>query len=320
MSRRLDEHVPYPQGWKAADAGSQSQWIYSLPAELIQAYAAGVGEELDATGKLLNSWRKWFGPVLDTLNDGRGFVLLDRLPVEKLTVEETRRAYWRIGQSLGQPIEQNIEGTLLYEVRDTGRDVGEGVRFSVTNAESSFHTDAAFADQPPEFVGLLSLHTAETGGLSQLVSAYSLHNALAEEAADDLAVLYEPFSFDRRGQFRAGEPEVMVAPMFKWDGNELDTRYLHYYITEGHKSGQPLTADQSAALDKVIEIVSRPDMRVEFSLEPGQMMFTNNHWMLHNRTEFEDHPDPEKRRRYIRLWLERGGNCPPSLGRRWAGR
>ena len=56
MSRRLDEHVPYPQGWKAADAGSQSQWIYSLPAELIQAYAAGVGEELDATGKLLNSW------------------------------------------------------------------------------------------------------------------------------------------------------------------------------------------------------------------------------------------------------------------------
>ena len=112
----------------------------------------------------------------------------------------------------------------------------------------------------------------------------------------------------------------MVAPMFKWDGNELDTRYLHYYITEGHKSGQSLTADQSAALDKVIEIVSRPDMRVEFSLEPGQMMFTNNHWMLHNRTEFEDHPDPEKRRRYIRLWLERGVNCPPSLGRRWAGR
>ena len=48
-----------------------------------------------------------------------------------------------------------------------------------------------------------------------------------------------------------------------------------------------------------------PQLRIEFSLEPGQMLFVNNHWILHNRTAFEDHPEPERRRHYLRLWLNR---------------
>ena len=42
-------------------------------------------------------------------------------------------------------------------------------------------------------------------------------------------------------------------------------------------------------------------------MEPGQMLFTNNHWILHNRTAFEDYPEPERRRHYVRLWLNRKG-------------
>ena len=29
----------------------------------------------------------------------------------------------------------------------------------------------------------------------------------------------------------------------------------------------------------------------------------NNRWILHNRTAFEDHPEPERRRHLVRLWL-----------------
>jgi hypothetical protein len=129
---------------------------------------------------------------------------------------------------------------------------------------------------------------------------------LIEESPEILETLYANFSFDRRGQFHPGEPELMVAPVFRWDGTELDTRYLHYYITEGHRAGEPLSVEQNTALAKLVEIVSRPEMRVSFALRPGQMLFTNNHWILHNRTAFEDHPDPEKRRHYVRLWLKRG--------------
>jgi alpha-ketoglutarate-dependent taurine dioxygenase len=302
---QLDDQVDHPRGWTASDAGTVDDWLITLPDGLVEAFADGEGDTLDASPELLRQWSSAFNPALQSLNEGRGFVLFDRLPVEDLSEAEARRIYWRVGQSLGQPIAQNIEGTVLYDVRDTGQQVGAGARFSVTNAESSFHTDAAFAERPPEFIGLLSLHSALSGGESQLVSAYTLHNALRQEAAADLDVLYEAFSFDRRGQFLPGEPELMVAPVFRWDGKELDTRYLHYYITEGHKSGEPLTDAQTGALERVLEIVSRPEMRVEFSLDPGQMLFTNNHWILHNRTAFEDDPDPEKRRHYIRLWLER---------------
>jgi alpha-ketoglutarate-dependent taurine dioxygenase len=302
---KLEQEVGSPRGWKSGDAGDGNDWVISLPEDLIRDFADREENELDASVDLLQQWNGFFEDALKELNEGRGFVLLERVPIESFSEEQCRRVYWRIGQSLGQPIEQNIEGMLLYDVRDTGQSVGEGARFSVTNAESSFHTDAAFAENPPEFVGLLSLHSAVSGGESQLVSAYTLHSSLANEAADLMDTLYEDFSFDRRGQFHPGEPELMVAPVFRWDGNELDTRYLHYYITEGHRSGESLTDRQTNSLDKLLEIVSRPEMRVTFSLKPGQMLFTNNHWILHNRTAFEDHVDPGKGRHYIRLWLNR---------------
>jgi hypothetical protein len=34
--------------------------------------------------------------------------------------------------------------------------------------------------------------------------------------------------------------------------------------------------------------------------------FINNRWTLHNRTAFDDHPEPERRRHHVRLWLQKG--------------
>ncbi len=60
----------------------------------------------------------------------------------------------------------------------------------------------------------------------------------------------------------------------------------------------------------VDRLLQRDDLRVAFSLEPGQILFTNNHWILHNRTAFEDHEDPKRRRHYVRLWLLRSDERP----------
>ena len=82
-------------------------------------------------------------------------------------------------------------------------------------------------------------------------------------------------------------------------------RYLHYYIKVGHNQvGQPLTSIQEKALKVFQMMLQRPDFRIEFSLKPGQILFTNNRWILHNRTEFEDYLDPNLRRYYIRLCLK----------------
>ena len=83
-------------------------------------------------------------------------------------------------------------------------------------------------------------------------------------------------------------------------------RYLRYWIEVGHeKAGQPLTAEQVAALDALDRAAAEPRMRVEFAMRPGDMLFVNNRWILHNRTAFEDHPEPERKRHLVRLWLAR---------------
>ena len=41
--------------------------------------------------------------------------------------------------------------------------------------------------------------------------------------------------------------------------------------------------------------------------ERSSMFFVNNRWILHNRTAFLDHPEPERRRHYSRLWLRATG-------------
>jgi len=38
-------------------------------------------------------------------------------------------------------------------------------------------------------------------------------------------------------------------------------------------------------------------------LEPGDIQFLNNYVVVHSRTDYVDHDDPERLRRLLRLWL-----------------
>jgi len=295
-----------PRAWTSQTIDPPSEWYYALSdlSALDRGARAGAVDDLCVSDAIRSACAPCLTPVLDALQTGRGFAIVERLPLENYTLDEARGLYWLIGQCLGVPFEQNIEGAMLYDVRDTGRDVKTGARFSVTNAESSFHTDGAFGVQVPDVVGLLCVKTARSGGRSQLISAYALHDKLLADAPEVMNALYAPFCFDRRGQFLPGEASVTRAPIFAWDDEILQTRYLHYYIRVGHReAGMPLTHDQTRALDAVEATLKQPEMCIEFDLAPGQMLFTNNRWILHNRTAFEDHPHPEQRRHYVRLWL-----------------
>lgn len=133
-----------------------------------------------------------------------------------------------------------------------------------------------------------------------------LHNELLEKHPDILQTLYQSYYFDRRGEFSKGEFPVSSAPVFSWNGGELTIRYLHYYILVGHqRAGRPLTSNQEETLNTVEALIQQPRLRIESRLQPGQILWTNNHWILHNRTAFEDSPIPEKRSHYTRLWLSR---------------
>jgi alpha-ketoglutarate-dependent taurine dioxygenase len=249
--------------------------------------------------------REALRPAAAALESGVGFVVLTA-PASPYDDRQRTLLYWLVGQALGRPVTQNVQGTLLYDVRDTGQDVRYGARFSVTNADSSFHTDASFCDDLVDYVGLLCLKPARTGGVNHVVSGRTVHAELAARHPQALAVLGQPFHVDRRGGTRPGEAPTALFPVLRHDGSEPVLRYLRYWIEAGHdRAGQPLTAAQVEALDCLDGVLADPALRAEFSLRPGEMFFLNNRWMLHSRTAFEDHAEPERRRHLVRLWLAR---------------
>lgn len=255
------------------------------------------------------TWHGAFAGVREDLESGRGFVIVEQPAGAELTEHARRALYWIVGQLVGRPVTQNVEGVRLYDVRDTGQTVGQGARFSVTNAESSFHTDASFEDDVVDYVGLLCLSPAKSGGLSQLVSGYSVAAELVSTAPEHFETLLKPFHVDRRGGLRTGETiTARHAPVSIGDRG-LIYRYLRTWIEVGHqKAAEPMSRAQTDALDALDSVLARPDLRVEFMLRPGDMFFANNRWTLHNRTAFEDGSDPRRRRHYLRLWL----SAPPT--------
>jgi alpha-ketoglutarate-dependent taurine dioxygenase len=300
--------------WTGATAGEASQWQQTIPAELIAALLDQVaklpaGQPLEALRLeevQRQRWAEYVEPARRELEGGRGFVILDRLPVERMPQREAIGVYWLLGQLLGEPVVQNVHGTLLYDVRDTGQKLAEGARFSVTSYESSFHTDNSFGDSIVDYVGLLCLQDAQSGGISQNVSGHAVLRVLREEQPGALDVLTQPFHVDRRGGTNAGESPTAYRPVVDEEQGQLVLRYLRHWIEVGHeKVEQPLSAEQRQALDTLDAVAARPELRVQFALSPGQIYFINNRWILHNRTAFTDHSEPERKRHLVRLWLGR---------------
>jgi alpha-ketoglutarate-dependent taurine dioxygenase len=310
----LNEVVTGPRAWRADSIDASARWYHRLSDRCADALRRAARERLGAATDLRpdealrEACAAELRSVLDALEDGRGFAIIPGLPGADGDPDEARAAYWLLGRLLAEPVAQNVEGTLLYDVRDTGQDVARGARFSVTNYESSFHTDNSFGDAVLDYVGLLCLRPARSGGTSQVVSGCAVHNVLLRECPDVLPLLYSPFEVERRGGVRPGEAPTARVPVIAWDGRGLLFRYLRYWIEAGHeRAGRRLTPAQRDALDTLDAALARPELRAEFRLRPGDVFVMNNRWLLHNRTAFEDHPEPGRRRHLVRLWLRRPG-------------
>src|SRR5437867_5722104 len=152
------------------------------------------------------------------LRRGVGLAVIDRIPVERFSLDENRTLYWLLGSLLGRPVAQKWDGTMLYDVRDTGKTLEYGVRRSVTNLELQFHTDAPSLDLPPELVGLYCINPAREGGVSRFVSLVSVHNEMARRHPALLARLYRPVPWDRQAEHAPGDAKVARRPGFQYDG------------------------------------------------------------------------------------------------------
>ena len=314
----LDRDAVGPLAW-TRDTLAPGDTRLALSAECVselEAAAAAMRENplpplaLSPDDFALDACRRTMAAVKQALDHGAGFVVIDRLPLDRLERDEAARLYWLLARLVARPVAQKWDGTMIYDVRDLGRPPGNGVRPDVTNAEQNFHTDNSYNLCPPEYVGLLCLHPAMEGGIHSVVSLLSAHDELRRRSPDLLARLYRPFYFDRQREHAPGDVMVTHHPVFEYDGARLGGRLSRFQVVNGQAlAGEPLDPESQAALDALEAVMTRPDLAMTHAFEPGQIQLVNNRQIAHRRTAFRDWPEPERKRHLVRLWLRDAGRA-----------
>ena len=302
----LPPEVEDRSAWYATD---DTDWIEEISTDQIGEVEAAV-QELERSGVEIEKITAeevplpTLGPrlqgLLDEVVNGRGFVLIRRLPVERWAKRQAAIAFLIIGAQLGNLRMQNAEGHLLGHVRDLGRSSDDpNTRIYQTRERQTFHTDSC------DVVGLLCLQTAKSGGLSSLVSSTTIFNEMRRRRPDLLRVLMQPIETDRRGEVPEGGKPYFNIPVFNYHDGLVSAIYQRQYIESARRfpGVAPLTSLQIEALNLFDELANDPQLNLTMELQPGDIQLVHNHTILHDRTAFEDYPEPQRKRHLLRLWL-----------------
>jgi Taurine catabolism dioxygenase TauD, TfdA family len=248
-----------------------------------------------------------FGPLAAKLEaayagvrSGLGFTILRGLPLdEAFTLDEFRAAVWGIGLFFGgEMLSQNASGERITEVVDA-TSVDPTPRMYRSNVELRLHTDIT------DMLALACWHKAMEGGRSTIGSGISIHDEIARRDPHALALLYGGYYYHLLGEEVDGAPPVTRyrVPVFANVDGQISVHYQRTGIAAGHRAnGVPLGDDDIHALDLFDEVARMPQFRLEFDLERGDMLVINNYTIMHARAGFINYPEPERIRRFVRLW------------------
>ena len=308
-----------PAVWHGEDLARSTGWIHTVaPTEQDE-----LDDALRAVQRHGRGWRdmtredfpiprfaRSLTEVARELEDGRGLVLLRRVPVERYSEDELRIIYWGLGLHLGTPRYQNGRGELIGDVRDENRLYGAvhevnpmragEPRTSRNKARSAgplrFHTDRV------DVVTLLCVRPAASGGLSKVVSSSAVYNAILERRPDLHALLCAPYYHVREGE-AGGKEQFYAMPVFGLRDGRLTSQNSRTFVENAQRlPGVPsLSEAQNAALDLWAEVCE--ELCYSMDIQPGDIQLLNNHLVYHARTTYEDDPTPGRDRFLMRLWL-----------------
>jgi hypothetical protein len=312
LTDTLQDLPPKIQGasaWYGPDLAERQDWIEQLSEAEVAEIECATKRLADADIEIPVIRQKDFSlptlslrlrRILNEALNGRGFVLIRGLPVERWSKREAAIAFFGIGVHLGSARSQNAQGHVLGHVKDLGRSSHDpNARIYQTRERQTYHTDSC------DIVGLLCLQPAKSGGLSSLVSSVTIFNEMQRRRPDLLSVLFGPIETDRRGEIPAGQKPYFNIPIFNWHAGLLSTIYQRQYIESARRFAEvpPLTARQIEALDLFDSLANDPALHLLMEFRPGDIQLVHNHTLLHDRTAFEDWLEPERKRHLLRLWL-----------------
>jgi hypothetical protein len=302
--------------WRGADLAQDASWIVEFTdlhraealCALREANSRAVPiEEIGPDNFVLPTLGPILDGVIDEIEGGRGVSLLRGAPISDLTLPDIERLFWGLASYIGFAERQDISGRRLHHVRAektfsstaeaAGAFAGSAIRGYQTNIELTFHGDGSDA------LFFLCRRAAKWGGKSRIASATAAFNEILARDASLAAGLQTPFAFDARGQLGPDRP-FQLAPIFSWHEGRMSILYKRGYIDLAQliPDAPRLTRDQIAAMDALDAILNDPSFYHEFLLRPGDIQIANNYSVLHARTAFTDHDDPDFSRHMLRIW------------------
>lgn len=295
--------------WRGDAMSADGRWRVALSSHQIEEIESAIAAAI-ATGRatgeldredfplpdlapLIDGWR-------EELDTGRGFVVISGLPLDRWPDGHAEVFFWCFGLHLGIPGGQNPAGDLLGHVRDTGvRERDEFVRLYQTAADIAYHCDAA------DVVGLLCKNKARSGGKSRIVSSVTVFNELISTRPDLARRLFEPMLLDVRDSKPGDAFRYFPVPPCRFAAGRLRTFYHSDYFrsVQRHDDAPRHTDLEREWMDLYEQIALTPGLYLDMDLEPGDIQLLSNHSILHARTQYEEWPEPDRKRHLLRLWL-----------------
>ena len=301
----LDGPIDHTSAWTSAAIGGREGLTHRMSPE----HRAAIFELLERTRPLKTTdiTREDFDhPLVNELMaavrfeimHGKGAVILHGLDLTGVPVEDYERIYWGLGTHLGEAAIQSPKKDLIGYVQKV--DDNPDKRGYQLDVELRSHTDFH------EVLSLACFRKSASGGRSGAVSALAVHDIMQREAPEALQVLYD-------GWFHGFvDPEHLTAekvPVFCNVGGVVSCYYhLLSFLAAGRSLGEEVPQALRDAMAVFSDIAQRPEVRADFMLEPGEMLFWHNFVVLHSREGFSD--TPEQKRLLLRLWLHVPGGRP----------
>ena len=300
-----------PRAWSPAELQGDQSWIIRLDSAAIEGFHAALLHAKSADKPLFSLTSSDFplspaaalalGQAFEATQTGFGFSLVKGFPVERWSAADARLLHWGLGLHVGVARTQNQASQVMNDVRDEGGNykVKNGRGYN-TNAGLDFHVDSC------DVVALMCLQTARQGGTSMVSSSIGVVDEIRRSRPDLLAVMQQAFHHSYQGAGGPGRPAFYTCPILGSDPAHFAFRTNRKNIVAAQRDFEEvprLTAQQTELLDLLDVLLPDPRYCYSMTLERGDLQLLNNYAVIHSRTNFEDHEEPERKRHLLRLWL-----------------
>lgn len=230
------------------------------------------------------------------LHHGDGCLVVKGFPIEEKSRAELEKDVYDFSFIFGVPLSQTVLNEFIIRVEDLkGKTKNKAVKKGYTGNESL----PSHNNEECDLMLLFGFVTAKEGGESRLASTNRICKQLQKEHPEEFLTLQEPLPYDKSIVSKRPDDWFYIPPISKISEDDYIIWYCRFFI---HRAiniypCERLSRKQLRALDALDKVIAENIQT--YPIQVGDVLFLNNHKVLHARNEFIEGDD----RLLYRTWL-----------------